>query len=1092
MPTFTPRIGRILSSFLTAPDDVQARAVLTQHPDLLAPDSLDLADAMLTILPIATEEGAKRALTRRAQLERASSIGIEHAFPRQPAPAAPVTPAPVAPPPPVEDRQPTAPVANAPATQGSNANDDKDLPSLLRGLMDELSRTNPSAREELERVLAEAVPVPPGPRCLQERVTVKCHWCDQPFDEEFWVIVDADERPDLGTRVEQGTIHDVVCPHCARALRPEIPLLFHAERVQELLLAAPTTTTADEDTATGKRLADHLVPRVPNFMTRGYFNRIRRMVGLWSLSDHLVGESRRSLSEPLAARCPSCGAVTATRYWAVVDAEERPDLVVQIRDGTIHNTTCATCGTQFDVDMPLLFHDETRQQLLLADPMWTDGNADQATNRRCVQHLFRSIPDFRSREYLRQTRHVQGLHGLQVELGAAPAGPRDLERLLSKMEQGQSSPSSKDKYTNSPGDEDPTATSLTKSLRAVLHGRAEGEQTPRCQTTRIPVPCRSCRTVYEAEIWEIVDAEERPDLDRMCHDGTIHQTTCPSCSTKNTPDAHMLYHDGRAETLVMVAPPTTPKEEDDEVCHRLILSLFPKVGGLTGKPYLHSAVGVPGLEGLRGFLTQHDGTRCLQEPVPTKCPSCSHAQVHDLWVLVDATERPDLADLCAKAALHEVVCVRCSRRFSPDSHVLFHDEEKKLLVLAAPLSTTSEQDRKANQRLHSYLLARMGKGVKRAYLETTRVTPGLAGLAVILGGGSDASEMNEAVRRLEERATESASDAIQAGRYHASEEHWDEAQSFFLRALELSERDNDVHGQIRALDALGDCARSCQHYDLSHRFYGKAVQLLPGCDDPDLKMMVLQDMGTTCMRMGRYAEAKQHFAQVEAMIDSTPDSTNAASALDQMGVLYSRLGETGKSEELYIRALAMARRVGNRGAEASIQGNLGALYSNRKEYEKAMEAFQKAIDAAKEVGDEEAEAATCNNIGVVYQNMGDPVQAEQYFRRAMEVHERRGALAHMASSLSNLGSLFGSRGDPVQALHHFERAVECAERSGAAEILADSLANIAITHRKLHNYDAASRFAQKARHLYHELGLQDREARMAMMIQILGLQQQLK
>jgi hypothetical protein len=40
--------------------------------------------------------------------------------------------------------------------------------------------------------------------------------------------------------------------------------------------------------------------------------------------------------------------------------------------------------------------------------------------------------------------------------------------------------------------------------------------------------CPECKSPFNAAVWLIVDAGERPDLAARCHDGSIHVVTCPN------------------------------------------------------------------------------------------------------------------------------------------------------------------------------------------------------------------------------------------------------------------------------------------------------------------------------------------------------------------------------------------------------------------------------------------------------------------------------------------------------------------------------------------------------------------------------------
>jgi predicted RNA-binding Zn-ribbon protein involved in translation (DUF1610 family) len=52
------------------------------------------------------------------------------------------------------------------------------------------------------------------PHSFSQTASLTCPQCGRAFSAEVWLIVDADERPDLLARIRAGTLHDLTCPHC--------------------------------------------------------------------------------------------------------------------------------------------------------------------------------------------------------------------------------------------------------------------------------------------------------------------------------------------------------------------------------------------------------------------------------------------------------------------------------------------------------------------------------------------------------------------------------------------------------------------------------------------------------------------------------------------------------------------------------------------------------------------------------------------------------------------------------------------------------------------------------------------------------------
>ncbi len=64
------------------------------------------------------------------------------------------------------------------------------------------------------------------PHSFSQTASLTCPQCGRAFSAEVWLIVDADERPDLAERIRAGTLHDVTCPHCGHQGQVDAPLLL--------------------------------------------------------------------------------------------------------------------------------------------------------------------------------------------------------------------------------------------------------------------------------------------------------------------------------------------------------------------------------------------------------------------------------------------------------------------------------------------------------------------------------------------------------------------------------------------------------------------------------------------------------------------------------------------------------------------------------------------------------------------------------------------------------------------------------------------------------------------------------------------------
>jgi hypothetical protein len=100
-----------------------------------------------------------------------------------------------------------------------------------------------------------------------------------------------------------------------------------------------------------------------------------------------------SFADQLTVTCPQCGADFTPDIWLIIDTAERPDLLVLIRDGTIHRFACPG-GHVGEADAPLLlFRPGETPPLLFVPAMQTTADQDRAMADDLLGLLVESLGD---------------------------------------------------------------------------------------------------------------------------------------------------------------------------------------------------------------------------------------------------------------------------------------------------------------------------------------------------------------------------------------------------------------------------------------------------------------------------------------------------------------------------------------------------------------------------------------------------------------------------------------------------------------------------------------------------------------------------
>lgn len=129
--------------------------------------------------------------------------------------------------------------------------------------------------------------------------------------------------------------------------------------------------------------------------------------------------------------CPSCGADFSAAIWLILDAQEQPAELEQLRSGTLNSVTCPHCGSSGPAGAPLLFHDAQARRVIFAGAPGAAEHEvrDQARDLHAI--LVGSIPEEQRRPYLADVDVAQDIDGVAHMLRrierrrGAPAPTRD-------------------------------------------------------------------------------------------------------------------------------------------------------------------------------------------------------------------------------------------------------------------------------------------------------------------------------------------------------------------------------------------------------------------------------------------------------------------------------------------------------------------------------------------------------------------------------------------------------------------------------------------------------------------------------------------
>ena len=134
---------------------------------------------------------------------------------------------------------------------------------------------------------------------------------------------------------------------------------------------------------------------------------------------------------------------------------------------------------------------------------------------------------------------------------------------------------------------------------------SETRQIERSQSANAELTCPSCGKPFTAEVWLVVDRQERPDLVDAIMQGELNVAACPHCGAEGGVNHPLLLHDAQRRQVTVAMPLTVRGEAAArELVGELLGRLLAAVSAADHEPYMGQVELVPELDGLRALLIE--------------------------------------------------------------------------------------------------------------------------------------------------------------------------------------------------------------------------------------------------------------------------------------------------------------------------------------------------------------------------------------------------------------------------------------------------------------------------------------------------------
>lgn len=278
----------------------------------------------------------------------------------------------------------------------------------------------------------------------------------------------------------------------------------------------------------------------------------------------------------------------------------------------------------------------------------------------------------------------------------------------------------------------------------------------------------------------------------------------------------------------------------------------------------------------------------------------------------------------------------------------------------------------------------------------------------------------DSIELLAKRVDPSKYQAILAskkGTYYRRITDYPKAETWYKKAVLLFEEENNLSGQMKAINSLGNVQRRMGKFELAM----KSIQL------------VLQ------------LKQKLNMGEVEI-----------AKSYVTLGNLHGILTNLELSNEYFKKAEAIyLRNLGTEKSLAVVQGNIGLNLRKLDNYPEALSYYKKSLQYYEKEGPPVKEARILLNVASLYRHWDSLSLAESFANKSLLLTQEHNSPALTAKNHTILAKINHLRNQPQKALFHFGESIEINRKTNQSTPLSANYKNIADVYADLGDYKKA-------------------------------------
>ncbi len=223
---------------------------------------------------------------------------------------------------------------------------------------------------------------------------------------------------------------------------------------------------------------------------------------------------------------------------------------------------------------------------------------------------------------------------------------------------------------------------------------------------------------------------------------------------------------------------------------------------------------------------------------------------------------------------------------------------------------------------------------------------------------------------------------------------------------------------------LGMVAQQQRRFDEATSFYNKALKIREDVEDLHNAATDYQNLGIVAQQQLRFKDATAFYHKALTIYEDAGDFYNAANVYHHFGVVAQEQRCFDEAAAFYHKALQIYEGAGDFYNAADEYHQLGVVAQEQRRFDEATSFYNKALKIREDAGDFYKAAGQYHNLGAVAQEQRCFDEATAFYHKALKIYEGARDFYKAASDYHQLGRVAQEQRRFEEAINYYQKAFE--------------------------------------------------------------------